>query len=244
LQITQLTALKSLHTECSAYSAESMAVLTALTSLTRLKHYNRRVPACLSALTWLEELDVGYDDGQIEEEVDVILPSLLNLTCLSLEWSYFDHLPSGFAGLPRLQRLCILGGEPAYAAEFDIPQGPWLASIRCLSLPLQTMELAVGFLQHAPCLQYLCVDLPFSCLPNSCADAESLAIPVGHPLHKIDATHPPLRCSTSAVPGHEFTVFTRKGALAGAVAALQACQPPLRLRYLHSISELETHSAA
>jgi len=254
--VTQLTALKSLSLEGTEYSGDGLAPLAALTSLRHLRVWNHRggdmIPACLSALTWLEQLKVGADDYSNNEEIHGVLSSLQRLTCLSLDsfWYHYDGvlhsphivhhgIPPVLAELHGLQRLCFSGrleSELGPRARIVLPQGPWLASIRWLGLglPLAVLDVSAALLRHAPRLEYLCVvDLPIWPWPSTNHPAfDNTIFPADHPLWELAATHPPLRCLALTVPEHALTAFTTEPAHAGAIAALRARRPALRLRYL------------
>jgi len=193
-----------------------MAPLAALTSLRVLwlEHINH-LPACLSALAWLEQLDVGMAEEPSEGGINAALPSLHSLTCLSLFRFDNQRMPPALAQLPRLQRLSF-DGWPDFDVDLSLPQGPWLASIRWLGLPWEVLEPALSALASAPHLEYLCAI--FGTAPP--------ALPEAHPLWAFAATHPPLRCLgiQAADPTDPFTPE--------AAAALRLRRPGLRWRYL------------
>jgi len=157
LQLSQLSALARLETVLCGYTADGMAVLTALTSLRCLRLYdNDRLPACLPALTWLEQLVVHSVEAAMQEELNMILPRMQRPTSLSLRFIDYQHFPPALANLSRLQRLCFWG-KPADDADLRLPVGPWLASIRWLGLPWEVLDLAMGGLTTVSHLEYLCV---------------------------------------------------------------------------------------
>lgn len=161
LQVSQLSALATLHIATSSYTVDSMEVLTALTSLRRLRlDSNSCLPTCLPALTRLEQLALYVTrrhDEELRTVLSNVLPNLSNLTCLSLRCNIYHCVPPSVAALPRLQRLGV-AGYPANGADFSLPQGTWLASLRWLGLPWVVVGSAAasGVLSSASSLEYLC----------------------------------------------------------------------------------------
>jgi len=226
LQVSQLSALASLQLVGSSYTPAGMAALTALTSLRDLRlRYNRNLPACLSTLTWLEQLTAQYpvDD---DPAFNAVLSSLQNLTCLSLCYPSCYCLPPALAGLSRLQRLGLEGWPEGAEDEPGLPEGPWLASIRWLGLPWELLQPAAAarLLHSAPRLEYLCMYVLDD--PPDLPD-----LPEGHPLWTLAATHPPLRCLGFESSGG-VSPFS-----AEATAALRLRRPQLRLRHLELLPE-------
>jgi len=171
-----------------------MAVLTTLTSLPRLHLVcNHNLPACLSTLTWLEQLEVLHL-RPVNPALEVALPLLVNLTCLSLCCNDYRRIPPALAQLPRLQRLCFDAKPAAAAAEdFSLPQPAWLASIRWLGLPWVTLRQAVGWLPGAVQLEYLC-SLGLPPFPGGAGSPSCPSEQQGKAFWRFVATHPLLRC--------------------------------------------------
>jgi len=227
--VSQLSALVSLCLNrpiTGHYAADGMAPLTALPALRQLRLPGvKGLPACLSALTRLEQLQLPTLHGSIH--LNNALARLQNHTSLSLACPDYQHIPLALAELPLLQRLCFTG-YPAANADITLPQGPWLASIRWLGLPLEVLETALGFLNSAACLEYLCVMVPYSA---------NYAIPEAHPLWTFAAAHPPLRwlsfSTWSEFPNntcHILRCFFRQPTTVSATAALRLRHPGLRVR--------------
>jgi len=176
-----LSSLASLHLVYSSYTADGMAALTAITSLRCLQlRSTERLPACLSALTRLEQLGVHSELEPLGEELCDALPRLQNLTCLSLDSMGYLRIPPALAELPRLQRLCA--DVFSFPGDASLPRGAWLASIRWLGLPWGVWQAATGVLTHAPRLEYLC----------AIGEEEPPAVPAGHSMWTFAAFLPAL----------------------------------------------------
>jgi len=215
-----------------------MALLTALTCLRRLGLFEYDcLPACLSALTWLQLLALHSESWPIDDNADELsteLANLQNLTCLSLYSNGYRCIPPALAELPRLQHLCFDGGpfQGDDLQGLEVPEGAWLASIRWLGLPWEVLELAASVLCSAPRLEYLCVCVTCRAFPVGST------LPEHYPLWNLVATHPQLRCLAFNVPG-PLCSFTGQPAVASAIAALRLSRPELCVRYFSLYYDFE-----
>jgi len=196
-----------------------MGMLTSLASLRTLRiGADTRLPSCLSTLTGLEQLATSQDMGVDGEALEAALPNLQRLTCLSLFCQAYMHILPTIASLPHLQRLCFDGNAAVTGADLSLPQGAWLASIRWLGLPWEVLEPAVGTLQGAPNLEYLCsLGNPIPFLPEE-----------WRTFWRFVATHPPLRCLGVECEQGEPEL----GPLLDTILALKQRRPDLQLRRL------------
>lgn len=200
----------------------------------------RALPAGLSALTQLECLGVGMQDGAAEPgemeawagAVAAALPRLTRLTTLALSVGdpEFEWGLRAIARLPRLQRLWLWDENNAGPYSPATLDGPCLASLRWLALRWEWLEGAAAALRGAPRLEYVC----------------SLSTPAPAPTYEEDeageageaqaawdaawdalATHAPLRCfsfeSHNQRPSFE---------LLDALLGLKTRRPALRVQRL------------
>jgi len=214
-----------------------MAPLSTLTSLRRLQLCDNNPPACLPALTWLEQLAVTNRVRSMDGKLDAALPNLQNLKCLCLTCRIdYERILPALASLPRLQRL-FLYGHPAEGADLRLPPGPWLASIRWLGLPWHALRPApaAGMLSCAPHLEYLRAFLPPYAL------SYDSAVPEGHPLWTLAATHPPLRCL--GIESYESDSAQHAGPFTPeATSALRLRRPQLSLRIMRPGRDIEAEA--
>jgi hypothetical protein len=141
LQVPLLPRLRRFKYSFCDYLADG-AALAALTrvagTLKELEVVWSELPACLSALTGLEEIKVSChpdneDEGAVEA-LEAALPHLQRLTCLDFE--YLPRIPATITSLPRLadlSLLCVWG---------ELPPGSWLPSLRSLAVRGHALGLA------------------------------------------------------------------------------------------------------
>jgi len=218
LQLSQLTGLEILSIgPAYAYQPNGMAVLTSLASLRTLAiNAGNRLPACLSAMTGLEQMFAHVQvDG---EALEAALPRLQQLTCLMLCCRNYQRIPPNIAGLSRLQRLSF-DGLPG--VDLSLPQGAWLASIRWLGLPWEVLRSAVSTMACAPHLECLCSRGMPSIGPSHTEEWRAF--------WRFVAAHPPLRCL--GMESVDETAALAPGLL-DTILVLKHRRPELQLRRL------------
>lgn len=162
-----LTRLRSLSLSHWELSAEGYAPLARATWLVCLRlDFAAALPACLPAMTWLQELELLFMDTPLEVEgpaewsqllASAIRPlSQLRHLCVGPEEdAVADPQPllAAAAGLCHLRSFCWQGDclEPQPA----LPAGPWLSGLRRLGLPVHVAAASTVQLLEARRLECL-----------------------------------------------------------------------------------------
>lgn len=147
--------------------------------------------------------------------------------------------PASLAGLPRLQR-CLLGAASAAAGGLEplpLPSGPWLRSLRWLSVDIHILVSTVAVLRHAEALERLEVGEPeyqqhFNWRP-----------PAVTALFDWLAQHPPLKstCFGCRFPiRHSSTSIFDSPAFDKRLDLLARRRPDLELRRLGTAAGVQT----
>lgn len=237
-QPPSLPALTRLHLSGPCDSAS----LSLLSNLPALRHlavgqcgHLSPAPSCAGPL--LERLVIVCDSFNAAS-LEACLPRLSGLTTLCIHDSStlclrhkpdlavlmnrdptMLRFPPALAQLPRLQRL-LLDVVTRRATDFSLPHGPWLHTIKWLSLPALFLQAGAGTLASAPQLQNLCsIGAPHA--------AASLGGPERdwQPFWELAASHPPLCCL-----GVASLDAACPAGMAEPLLALSRRRPALRLR--------------
>jgi hypothetical protein len=240
LQVSLLSRLTSMLINDSTYTADGLAVLQAIASLRCLRLVNSSMPACLPALTGLQQLLIVCYPASVSEELAAALPQLRSLTALIVR-AVGQRIPAALSSLSSLQRLSLSSFDDADETEESrLPVGPWLASIRWLGLPWPVLQRSAAALACATQLEYLCT----LSMPETAASSDAESSARWRRFWRFLASHPPLRCF-AVETGHygdaaEPQALGRPWVeLLRALLLLRGMRPDLRIRYLASDFEGE-----
>ncbi|PRW60140.1 Serine threonine- kinase CTR1 [Chlorella sorokiniana] len=167
LDLTPLTRLRNLHhlfIDCVETPADAYTALLALSSLRVLVLSTcDHLPACLPQLSQVQALHLRDTPNNFEAEeeemvasaaqLDAALSQLTQLTRLFLQGlRYCCQLCPALADLDELERFSCSGWKPQ---DPRLPDGPWLASLRQLSLPIECLVASPGQLPRLSWLEEL-----------------------------------------------------------------------------------------
>lgn len=138
LQLTALTRLKELSLSGTPYERDGYSTLAHLPSLRRLTLDVNDLPECLSQLSRLEALSVRLWEDSTENVEDMVtaLPHLQQLTYLMVDFAAFPELTAQLSCLSNLHSLTWRHSDscPSHYSTGSLPPGPWLSSLRRLSV--------------------------------------------------------------------------------------------------------------
>lgn len=161
MQIAALPTLRELRLEYAPYSSASLEQLSRLVpSLTQLQLWYSKLPPGLSALSALRSLvviDTVTSSDTAEERLDEALPSLRQLTALTLN-ACTTSVPPALTALSHLGALAIRLQRSAGLPFTDqLPPGPWLRSLRSLLASSGVLLASTETLHCASSLRLLTV---------------------------------------------------------------------------------------
>ena len=162
-----LPRLARLKIDMRCSSSSLAAVAPKLSSVTRLRLSGALPPAAAPALTGLLHLHVQrWEPALAADHLQRMLQPLRQLTALVLDGGAFLHALPALAGLERLQRCYFRVGGQEELPDLELPEGPYLASLRWLGTGFRVLLNSMDTLASAPRLECLSIIEPLEEEPD------------------------------------------------------------------------------